>query len=250
MLAKIATEGPVPRKDFILAWNDAHSAALSMLTVGYDELDILLDYRIAAYKSQQHTMILQAIAGIIISLIFYLFVLRSLTKPLNDLTRTMADLSQNRLDVMIPYGESKSEIGQISRALEVFRQNAMNVKKLEAEQESTKRENEIERKAAMKQLADLFEQQILSALHSLSESSEKMKDSAETMAHISDMVTQDSSDVSNSANDANMNVQTVVSATSELSSSSHEISMQVTEVSRKSSSASTEAKKPRRLSPN
>ena len=243
MLAKIATEGSVPRKEFILAWNDAHSSASAMLKVGYDELDTLLDYRIAAYKSQQHTMLLQAIAGIIISLIFYIFVLRSLTKPLNDLTQTMADLSQNRLDLAIPYGESKSEIGQISRALGVFRQNAMNVKKLEAEQERNKHENEIERKAAMAQLADLFEQQILSALHSLSESAGKMKNSAETMANISDMVSQDSVDVSNSANDANMNVQTVVSATRELSSSSHEISMQVSEVSRKSSSASTEAKK-------
>ncbi|OFW96776.1 MAG: hypothetical protein A3J37_02465 [Alphaproteobacteria bacterium RIFCSPHIGHO2_12_FULL_45_9] len=214
-----------------------------MLKTGYDELDTLLDRRIASYKDQQQQMLLQSLAGIIISLIFYMVVVRSLTRPLNDLTLSMKDISQNQLDTAVGYTDSKSEIGSIANALEVFKQNALNVKKLERESEEAKRENEIERKAAMNQLADMFEQQIITSLDSLLTSSQKMGENATIMEQLSSDVLQDSIDVSSSAEQAESNVFTVASATEELSASSAEISRQVGEVSRISSNASTEAQK-------
>ena len=243
MLSKIATTGGVSQKEFVQAWDVAHSSAYAMLKSGYDELDALLDARIASYKTQQRNVLLQSFAGIIISFVFYLLMLRSLTRPLNDLTATMGDLSSDKLDVSIPYTDSKSEIGKISRALSVFKENALNVKKLQKDSEIAKIENEKERKEAMCQLADLFEGQIMSVLDSLANSSVKMKDSAEMMVELSSSVTQDSIEVASSSSEADTNVQTVAAATEELSASSQEISRQVTEVTRKSSSATTEAKK-------
>ncbi|OFW88020.1 MAG: hypothetical protein A3B66_06070 [Alphaproteobacteria bacterium RIFCSPHIGHO2_02_FULL_46_13] len=242
-LSQIALKGGVSQKSFLLNWNDAHQSAYDMLKTGYDELDTLLDRRIASYKDQQQQMLLQSLAGIIISLIFYMVVVRSLTRPLNDLTLSMKDISQNQLDTAVGYTDSKSEIGSIANALEVFKQNALNVKKLERESEEAKRENEIERKAAMNQLADMFEQQIITSLDSLLTSSQKMGENATIMEQLSSDVLQDSIDVSSSAEQAESNVFTVASATEELSASSAEISRQVGEVSRISSNASTEAQK-------
>lgn len=242
-LSQIALKGGVSQKSFLLNWNDAHQSAYDMLKTGYDELDTLLDRRIASYKDQQQQMLLQSLAGIIISLIFYMVVVRSLTRPLNDLTLSMKDISQNQLDTAVGYTDSKSEIGSIANALEVFKQNALNVKKLERENEEAKKENEIERKAAMNQLADMFEQQIITSLDSLLASSQKMGENATIMEQLSSDVLQDSIDVSSSAEQAESNVFTVASATEELSASSAEISRQVGEVSRISSNASTEAQK-------
>lgn len=242
-LSQIALKGGVSQKSFLLNWNDAHQSAYDMLKTGYDELDTLLDRRIASYKDQQQKMLLQSLAGIIISLIFYMVVVRSLTRPLNDLTLSMKDISQNQLDTAVGYTDSKSEIGSIANALEVFKQNALNVKKLERENEEAKKESEIERKAAMNQLADMFEQQIITSLDSLLASSQKMGENATIMEQLSSDVLQDSIDVSSSAEQAESNVFTVASATEELSASSAEISRQVGEVSRISSNASTEAQK-------
>lgn len=242
-LSQIALKGGVSQKSFLLIWNDAHQSAYDMLKTGYDELDTLLDRRIASYKDQQQQMLLQSLAGIIISLIFYMVVLRSLTRPLNDLTMSMGNISQNQLDTTIGYTESRSEIGSIAKALEVFKQNALNIQKLERQSEESKKENEAERKAAMNQLADMFEQQIITSLDSLLASSQKMGENATIMEQLSSDVLQDSIDVSSSAEQAESNVFTVASATEELSASSAEISRQVGEVSRISSNASTEAQK-------
>lgn len=243
ILAQIAHKGGISQKTFLLTWNDAHQAAYDMLKTGYDELDTLLDRRIASYKEQQHKMLLQSLAGIFISFIFYLVVVRSLTRPLNDLTRSMENISQNQLNTTVGYTDSKSEIGSIANALEVFKQNAINVKKLERENEEAKKESEIERKAAMNQLADMFEQQVITSLDLLLTSSQKMGENAAIMEHLSQDVLQDSVDVSSSAEQAESNVFTVASATEELSSSSAEISRQVGEVSRISSNASAQAQK-------
>jgi methyl-accepting chemotaxis protein len=242
LLGKIAVTGGVSQKEFLLSWDVAHSKAYEMLAAGYNELDALLDYRIAFYKAQQTQVMMQSLAGIFISLIFYLFVLRSLTKPLNDLTAVMGELSQNKLDVLVPYSDSKSEIGKISHALGIFKENARNVKRLREDQENAKRENEQERKEAMLQLANMFESQVMTALNSLIGSAEKMMNSATSMSSILETVSRDSQEVSSSANEADSNVQTVAAATEELSATSQEISRQVNEVSRKSSSAATEAK--------
>lgn len=243
LMVKIATEGGVSQKEFILAWDKAHDAAYALLNVGYDELDKMLDYRIASYKGQQQSVLMQSVAGILISLIFFLFVLRSLTRPLQDLTVIMGEMSANKLDVTIPYSGAKSEIGRISKALLVFRENALNVKKLEEEREVSKKENEKERKEAMNQLADLFEGQVMNVLNSLISSSQKMRDSASAMAELSELVSVDSVSVTGAAHEADSNVQTVASATEELAASSQEISRQVSEVTKKSSSAANEARK-------
>lgn len=243
ILAKISTDGKYSQHDFLVAWDAAHEDAYKMLKVGYDELDKLLQFRIASYEAQQHTALMQAIAGIIISFVFYLFILRSLTKPLNELTLKMGELSNNKLDVDIPYSGLRSEIGKISKALTVFKENALNVIRLQKESEISKLENEKERKEAMNQLAGIFEGQILSSLNSLFDSSSQMSDSARSMANISDMVTTDSTEVASSASEANFNVQTVASATEELAASSREIARQVEEMTRKTGSATVEARK-------
>lgn len=240
-LVDISEKGTSSRKAFILAWTDAHASAYAMLKSGYDELDKLLDYRIADYKSQQMDVLAQSVIGILVSLVFYMIVIMSLSRPIKDLNGSMESLSAGNLDLEIPHTASKSEIGKMARALGVFKENALNIRKLEVENERAKAENEREHRNSMNQLADLFEKQIGSMLQSLLGSAEKTRETAEQMARLSEQVLGESTEVYESANLINQNVQTVAAATEELSASSQEISRQVTEVSQKSSSAYTEA---------
>jgi methyl-accepting chemotaxis protein len=182
MLSEISNGKDISQKDFLLTWNDAHTAAIDLLIIGYKELDVLLDYRIDQYKDQQRMVIAQTLAGIIISLLFYLIVLRSLTIPIRKLTNTMSNLSNNKLDIDIPFSNSKSEIGSISKALTIFKSNALNVKRLEEERENQKIITQQKQKDEINHLADLFEEQIIDALDKLVYSSDKMSISAGSMA--------------------------------------------------------------------
>lgn len=240
-LVDIAAKGVYSQKDFILAWNDAHASAYTMLKTSYDELDKMLDYRIASYKAQQTDVLVQSLALIAVSLVFYMIVIMSLSRPLNNLNKAMDHLSSGNLDADIPHMESKSEIGKMARALGIFKDNALNVRKLEADKERTKLENERERRDSMNQLADLFEKQIGTMLQNLLGSAAKTRQSAEQMSQLSEQVLGGSTEVYEAANLINQNVQTVAAATEELAASSQEISRQVAEVSVKSSSAYAEA---------
>lgn len=243
MLNTIAENKVVSQKDFILAWNAAHESAHTMLDKGYDELDHLLLNRINSYKDMQKNAILQALAGIIISMLFYMLILRSLTKPLTSLTFSMDQLSKNNLNIDVPYAESKSEIGTMAKAVNVFKENALHVQKLQADQERLKAENEAERKEAMNQLADMFEGQMKQSVERLINGAISLKEAANDMSRNSEEMMRDSIGVAGTANEVDQNVQTVAAATEELSSSSQEISRQVVDVASKAVDATTEAEK-------
>ena len=229
------------RKDFVLKWNAAHESSIAFLNVSYDELDALLANRIANYKELQMKSIYQALAGIVISLLFYLYVVRTVTKPLSELTGVMSELTRNNLSVTVPYANARSEIGSIASSINVFKDNALRIQKMQDEQEQMKKENEIERKEAMVQLADMFEQQVEGSINQLLMASKDLKGFAELLSSSSQDMTRDSAGVAGAAENVDNNIQTVAAATEELSASSQEIARQVVEVASMAGEATREA---------
>jgi methyl-accepting chemotaxis protein len=152
---------------------------------------------------------------------------RSITAPLARLTVAMNRLAGGALDTEIPDRDKGAEIGAIVQAVQVFKDNALAVKRLEAEQAETEARAASERRAAMLRLADDFEASVRGVVSLVGTSAEALKGTAVGMSHVADDASQRSAMVAAAAEQASANVQTVAVATEQLSASIDEISVQV-----------------------
>src|SRR5271168_1081170 len=77
---------------------------------------------------------------IVCGLLFW--ILRSSTRPIVALTEAMAKLSSGELDTAIPALDRVDEVGRMAQAVEVFKQNAIEVERLNADQAAMKAQAE------------------------------------------------------------------------------------------------------------
>jgi len=154
------------------------------------------------------------------------FVATRISRRVIGLTDTMGRLAENDTSVDIPALESKDEVGDMARAVEVFKQNAIEKVKMEAEQAERLRVAE-ERKREMDELAANFEADVSKVVQTVLESSEMINEMATGMAGNMDKSGNRSLEVSEAAERSRTNVATVASAAEELSASVAEIGTQV-----------------------
>ncbi len=87
------------------------------------------------------------ISGVLVAAGCGYFVVRRVTRPIDQLSSIMQRLAKRDLDVQIPGTERRDELGAMARAVEVFKQNTLAKDRLEAEADA--------RAAAAKAEADL-----------------------------------------------------------------------------------------------
>ncbi len=167
--------------------------------------------------------------------------------PLATLAQRMHALAEGDLEVAVEGRERRDEIGQMAEAMAVFKSNAIERKRLEAEQvESEKRAAE-ERRAAMMRMADDFEAAVGEVVSSVNSSADEMARTAESMSRTADETSRQATVVAGAAEEASTNVQTVSAATEELSSSIREIAAQINRASSIAHDAVAEAERSNEL---
>ena len=85
-----------------------------------------------------------------------LLISRSVTKPLSRLTSTMETLAQGDLEADVAGTERKDEIGAMSRAVEIFRENARQVHTLTDQERMSSEQRRVERAEMMQNLQRAF----------------------------------------------------------------------------------------------
>ncbi len=206
---------------------------------------VLVDvFQSEALESVEHIQkIIWGATFAILALVALISVLyaRSITNPIKSLMTTMGSLANKDYSVAVPFGQRGDELGDMSRAVEVFKQNGLVVQKLEAEQEAQEIRAEQEKKEAMHKLANDFDSRTSGIIKSLAAAATEMQATAAQMTAASSNTAHASQIVASAAAEADSNVQTVEAATEELSASSLEISRQISSVAEKSNRASGEA---------
>ncbi len=157
------------------------------------------------------------------------FISRAITRPLGVVTRSMLRLADGDRDIHVGDTDSKSEIGDLTRALKVFHGKMTDMERMREEQEALKRAADQERRRAALALADDFERSVLGVVETVSSSATEMRSNADSLSEMSTAVSQRSATVSAATEQASMNVQTVATATEELTASIGEISRQVSQ---------------------
>ncbi len=184
---------------------------------------------------------LTALAILVLGVALAVLIARSVLGPLGRVVTRMRGLAAGETAGEVIGTERSDEIGELARAMEIFRANSIENRRLQDQQEELKTAATREQKQALASLADSFEARVMDVVKVVASSSTELQATAQTMSSgASDVVTQ-ATTVAAAAEQATSNVQTVASAADELSSSISEISRQVVESARISTAASEQA---------
>jgi methyl-accepting chemotaxis protein len=195
---------------------------------GYAQDDV--DELIGSRKILLWVIGIVSLAALIILIGFGIYQIRSLSIRLQQITRATAAISTNSTPhVKIPYMHHRDEIGEMARALEIFRRNSEEVARLRAEQAEGEKHVTAQRKADMQMLADAFEVAVSSIVDIVSTASTELEAAASTLTHVAESTQRLSGIVVSTSEQTAANVRSVASSTEELASSFAEIGRQVDE---------------------
>ena len=168
------------------------------------------------------TAVLLAFTGVLL-----FFIIRGITHPIASMTEVMGELSKGNKTVEVEGAERGDEIGHMAQAVQVFKDNAIEMERMEAEQEEAKKRAEEERRQGMLDMADNFEASVKGVVDMVASASTEMESTAKAMTAAADNASGRAATVASASEQASVNVQTVASASEELAASVQEIATQV-----------------------
>ncbi|MEY9128707.1 methyl-accepting chemotaxis protein [Bradyrhizobium diazoefficiens] len=207
------------------------------------ETGLKADYqksRAAADGVIANTTWIQEVAGglaILFGSLVAFLIARSIVGPLTTMTRAMGALAGGNLEVEIPGRGNRDEIGDMAKAIQVFKESMVETERLRHEQVEVEARQAEGRKADMRNLANQFERAVGEIVDTVSSASNELEASAGTLTTTASRAQDLSTEVASASQEASANVQAVASATEELSSSVGEIARQVQESARIASEA-------------
>jgi len=196
----------------------------------------------AAYVSAQYWIIGALLLAALLSVVAGSLIVRAVARPIARATDIMRALAKHDLTVAIEGLERRDEIGDMAKAVQVFKDNMIEGDRLAGEQKAEQARKE-QRQAAIERFIKRFDESASGALGTLASASTQMQSTAQAMSVTADETSRQATAVAAAAEQATGNVQTVASAAEELSSSIAEISRQVAESSRIAGQAVTDATK-------
>jgi methyl-accepting chemotaxis protein len=167
-----------------------------------------------------------AVAGEVLAVMLAALITISISTLIRRITRTMSQLAAGDLSVEIEGAERGDQIGNMARAVGIFKANAIRMAEVESEKNRLATQTEQDRKAGLRELASRLERAVKDIADGVKQSAQKMHDGAATMSGAAERTKAQSSTVSAASEQASVNVQTVASAAEELSASIREIGQQ------------------------
>jgi methyl-accepting chemotaxis protein len=185
----------------------------------------------AMASSTSTTLIVSSVFGLTLAIaLLGSIVVFAIARPLSGMTSAMGQLANGDLTVDVTGTERKDEVGALARSLQVFKDNAVEARRLAAAQEA-ENQAKMRRAEVLDQLTKRFEMNVSALTQGLSSAATEMEATAQSMTAIAGQTTQQSVTVSSAAQQTSANVQTVAAATEELSISIREIASQVSQSS-------------------
>jgi methyl-accepting chemotaxis protein len=167
-----------------------------------------------------------ALAAIVLSLGVAVFFSRLVSSPIKAMTAVMGRLAAGDLSVEAPAAGRTDEVGAMAQALQVFRNNAVEARRLEREQ-AEQQAAKMARAQRLEKAAHRFESHIGALVERLAGASADMRNAATDMASAAAEANAKSVTVATASEQASVNVQTVATAADELAQSIREISGRV-----------------------
>jgi|GEM_PF-616612 len=182
--------------------------------------------------SNSHNIVITASSiAILIVLILPIFANLFLFRRLSETQNTMSELSQGHNDIDIKYADKNDEIGNMSRSLLIFRDNAKQKIALEQKQIEQKQASEAEKRRSMNELADNFDLSVKNIVDTVASASTEMEATSKDLVSHSSSNNAKLYELVNEIKTTNAGIQAIASATEELSCSVNEIRQQMSHAS-------------------
>jgi methyl-accepting chemotaxis protein len=238
----VATSGEYPMSG--KEWVDTSGVAIATIFALSNEIgrSVRNSVETLAASSVQQAIIyaLLMVFGTIIAGLGVWTVARRVIGPITMITSAMRRLADGDNTVEISASSRSDEIGAIASAVQVFKDNALAMTRLQNEQQRLNEKAEIAKKQGMNDLADAFGKGIGTVVDAVSSAAIKMQAAAQNMSAQAIQVNKNALSVGATASQASANVQTVAAASEELSSSISEIGRQVAQSAKIASGAAEE----------
>jgi len=214
----------------IVALADANSTELNSLAAGLD-----------ATRSQAISLML-AIGGggMLLAVLLAVFLtVRGIAIPLRRMIAAMRALAGGHEDVAIPGLGRHDEIGRMADALAIFRDNAIENRRLAAQQAAAEMEADLSKKAALMTMAERIEAEATGAMTTIATRGEAMAAAAEDLGHSAGRTDASAREALQMASDAEATAGVVAAAAEELAASIQQIGDQVSRASQTAGRAVT-----------
>ena len=186
--------------------------------------------------------VVMPVLAILLGISFAVLIGSSIAKPIRQLTATMVALAGGDKAVAVPATGRLDEVGDMARAVQVFKDNAIEMDRMRASQEQEHEQAEREKRRMMNDLAQNFESTVMGVVHHVVAEAEAVQSNANAVAGVSRQTRQHATQGAAATEEASVNVNLVAAAVEELTSSVASISAQVNESNAIATSAVDEAR--------
>jgi methyl-accepting chemotaxis protein len=216
------------------AWSGAVAATLDRLTATTQELREGARRRLVLYVAM-------CVLAVILVMVVSRAVMHVIRALLGELTQVMGELGNGQLSVSVPGRDRSDEVGVMARAVEAFKQNAIAMRRLEADKAQQEERTAAEKQAALRQLADAFEAELLSVVSSVVAAATQFQQNANLMNTAAGETNRQSKVVASAAEQAIGNVRSVANAAEDLSHSIEGIGQQASAAAKITAKAVSQA---------
>lgn len=168
-------------------------------------------------------------------------------RPIGAMTSAMERLAAGDLDARVPSASRQDEIGAMAHAVEVFKENAVRVREMEAGEAAQRARAEQERKDQFSRVAAEFEATIGSVVGAVSSVSSDIGAAAATLSDSARSTRTLSEGVAAASERSAKSVGSAAAASEEMAASVSEIGRQVEEANRIASAAVSQAQRTNEL---
>ncbi|PLW76932.1 methyl-accepting chemotaxis protein [Cohaesibacter celericrescens] len=232
-VAAKSLEGQVSRGDVDFNGEKFRAISVPMTVLGtnwavvaqqsYDEL-------LAPSNQLTHSLLILGLVMLVVMGGLGAWFIRSSLAPLQELNQGVMEIAQENYDVDLPDMEKQDEIGELSRSVEVLRNNALERKSLQ-EQSVQDHAQRAQRQQAVEAMIEGFRKSSSELLNNVASNMDNMQNAAKILSGVADQTADKANSSAAASEVASGNVQTVASAAEELSASIEEIKRQVKETS-------------------
>ncbi|MDG4718600.1 MULTISPECIES: methyl-accepting chemotaxis protein [Thalassospira] len=178
---------------------------------------------------------------VVLACVLVLAVGRSITRPIGKMTDSMSDLAAGNLETRITGQNRGDEVGDMARAVEIFRQNLEQNREMSKQREADQAKR-VAQSEQIEQLARDFQGTIDTLLGNIGQSTSDLRATSSTMTKAIGSSRERAGKVAHNAQTASENVAAVSSATEELANSILEISRQISGAADIASEAAADAR--------
>ncbi len=228
-------------------WFDTITKKINLLKQVEDKISNDLDGLVTAALESAHDtfLVILTVTAVLLAVTLALVVIiaRGITGPLASMIGAMGRLAEGELETEVPAIGRRDEIGSMAAAVQVFKDNAIEVRRMTREQETMEARNKRKVQSEVAALNNATGDEVQDAVAQVLKRSEAMQTSAHGISATADETNHHATIVAAASEQAAANVQTVAAAAEELSASIREINHQVTQSSHITGEAVEEARR-------